>query len=291
MIVTENATPPEVNADAGVFHTDGLAPVAEYASEKEAWDHGLVPLAMGLHCWIDAEPESGRHRLWVEAAEADAVREQLRRFEQENAGWPPPRRVEPRARDAGGVWWLALMWACVVCAVFAGQGRWSGLTEAAAMDARAVFAGGEWWRAFTALFMHADAGHLISNLGGGVFLFAAVLLGFGRARGGMLLACASVAANLAVGAAYYPAEYRSLGASTAVFAALGLVTGRAVRMILAESAGMRSWRAAWVPLGAGATMLMLYGAGAEAARVDVPAHAAGFLAGLLAGFVFARPPS
>jgi rhomboid protease GluP len=95
-----------------------------------------------------------------------------------------------------------------------------------------------------------------------------------------------VVGNLAVGAAYFPAEYRSLGVSTALFAALGLLTGRALRLALTGGAGrLRPWRTTLATLGAGATALMLYGGGEG--PVDVPAHLAGFLAGAPIGFVCA----
>jgi rhomboid protease GluP len=179
-----------------------------YATAAEGFDHGLVALAMGCPYWLE-ESESG-YRLLVPAAAAEQVREQLEIFDRENLGWPPPRLRETAAPGGqfSAALFLSALWALAVLAVFVAQGEWPGVTEAGAMDARAVFAGGEWWRAATALFLHADAGHLLSNLCGGVFLFAAVLMAMGRTRGSVLIATASVAANLAVGATYYPSEYR-----------------------------------------------------------------------------------
>ncbi|MBC8012179.1 MAG: rhomboid family intramembrane serine protease, partial [Burkholderiales bacterium] len=221
-LVSESSEPPpeEARIEAGI-----------YASAVEGFEHGLVALAMGCPYWLE-EGEDG-YRLFVPAAAAAGVREQLRIFARENLRWPPPRLREtpaPVGRFSAALFPSAL-WALVVLAVFAAQGAWPGLVEAGAMDARAFFADGEWWRAATALFLHADLGHVSSNVIGGVFLFSTVLATFGRARGACLLALSSVAGNLAAAAIHWPKDYRSLGASTAVFAALGMLTGRAVRTV------------------------------------------------------------
>jgi rhomboid protease GluP len=140
----------------------------------------------------------------------------------------------------------------------------------------------EWWRAVTALTLHLDQEHLLGNL-----LFGAVA---GAAAGRLLgpgVAWASVLA--AAAAANYcevlilPATYRAVGASTAVFAALGLLTGMAWRRRLSQRE--RLWYR-WAPLIAGICLLALFGAGN--AHVDVLGHALGFLFGLGIGWVYAR---
>ena len=174
-----------------------------------------------------------------------------------------------------------VVWALAVAAVFWGQGEWPGwLENRGVLDAQELFARGEWWRPLTALFLHADLAHLWSNLLPGVLVFAVVCATFGRLRGWLLLVVASVVANTTVAALSYPGSYRSLGASTAVFAGLGLLTGSAVRHAW-RSVPSGRWRAVFVPLGAGLTLLALHGAGGL--RTDVVAHVAGFVAGLLAG--------
>lgn len=285
-------TPPEEWIDAGC-----------YATSEAGFEHGLVVLAMGLPYWLRETPEG--FRLLVAPEAAEVVRGQLALFDRENVGWPPPRLSEvepagPAGRFAAGLF-VASWWALLVFATYAAQGRRPELVELGAMDARALFAGGEWWRAATALFLHADAGHLVSNLASGLFLFATVFALFGRLRGVVSLALAAVAGNLAAAALHFPGEYRSIGASTAVFAGLGLLTGRAFRRVLgragatstaegAEAGAVRSGggqrgrlRAAWVPLAAGLTVLALFGAGEV--RVDVLAHATGFAAGVGVGVV------
>jgi membrane associated rhomboid family serine protease len=127
------------------------------------------------------------------------------------------------------------------------------------------------------LFLHADLGHLLANVISGYFVFSAVLSTIGRGRGWLCLAIAAIVGNCAVAGLNYPGPYRSLGASTAIFAGLGLLTGRAVRVLRTKSGGHR-WRAVFVPLAAGVALLGLFGAGGL--HTDVVAHATGFAAGL-----------
>ena len=80
---------------------------------------------------------------------------------------------------------------------------------------------GEWWRTLTAMTLHVDAEHLIGNLlfGAAFGLIAGHLLGNGLAW------CSIVAAGAlgnVVDALLHPAAHTAIGASTAVFATLGL---------------------------------------------------------------------
>jgi membrane associated rhomboid family serine protease len=261
-----------------------LAEAGVYATPAEGFEHGLVVLAMGHAYWL--VPSEAGFRLLVEPPALEAVREQLACFDRESVGWPPRPAVEhPPARRFE--LFTPLLWAVVVLAVFWCQGEQPGRWESAgALDTQAVFDQGEWWRPATALFLHADLGHLVSNVVSGVFVFAAVLATIGRRRGWLLLAFASLAGNLAVAALNYPGPYRSLGASTAIFAGLGLLTGRAVRGFR-RPGRPHPWRAVFAPLAAGLTLLALFGAGGL--HTDVGAHVTGFAAGLALGFAAALP--
>ena len=140
----------------------------------------------------------------------------------------------------------------------------------------------EWWRALTALTLHADAQHLLGNLFSGsiVGIAAGRLLGPGVAWGSAV-AAAAVGNYLEMWIS--PADHRAIGASSAVFAALGLLTGLAWthRLRLRE----RHWYR-WAPLIAGVCLLPLLGAGSE--HVDVLGHLLGFLFGTIAGWLCAK---
>jgi membrane associated rhomboid family serine protease len=262
---------------------EDLAEAGIYPTMKEGFDHSLVVLALGQDCWLI--PSAAGCRLLVEPAVAGRVRAELLCYDCESVGWPPPVAVAAPPM-AHLVLMTPLLWSLVVLAVFCGQLRHPEWTGAGTLDAAAVFGRGEGWRALTALFLHTDVSHLMSNLLGGVFIFAAVLSIFGLARGWLLLGLAAVAGNLTVAAAHYPAPYRSIGASTAIFAGLGLLTGRAVGIAICVGHPHR-WRSFFVPFATGLIILALYGAGGP--PVDVLAHVAGFVAGAVLGFIAGRP--
>ena len=256
----------------------GLTEAGVYPTVAEGFEHGLVVLATGQPYWLVLS-DAG-YRLLVEPPALALAREQLACFDRESAGWPPPpATVHPASPPTER--FTPLVWTIMVLAVYLVQtgspGPWE---EAGALDSQALFDRGEWWRVVTALFLHADLGHLVGNVVSGFFVFSAVTSTMGRLRGWLLLALAAAAGNLAVAALNYPGPYRSIGASTAVFAGLGLLTGRAVRVLRGDDGQLR-WRAVFVPLAAGVTLLGLFGAGDM--RTDVVAHATGFAAGLVLG--------
>lgn len=147
---------------------------------------------------------------------------------------------------------------------------------------------GELWRTVTALTLHANLAHALSNaIGIALFLSAlSSILGPGLASALVLLAGAG--GNLA-NAIFHGSAHISIGASTAVFGAVGMLGGLAL-----ARRGRRkvSRRRAWVPVAATLALLAMLGTGGE--RVDVLAHLFGFLLGGVLGFLFAfiapRPP-
>jgi len=258
----------------------GLAEVGRYRSEREAAEHGLVVLAMRLGYWIEPLPDG--YSLRVAIASAHEVRAQLALFDIENVNWPPRLRPLAPMRFA---WAGPLAWAVMVIATYRLQVRWPGWLEGwGALRTDALFGGGELWRPLTALFLHGDVAHLVANLGAGFFLFGLVLGGLGPRRGGLALAASSIVGNVAAAALHPWHGYASLGASTAVFAALGMLTGASVREVWRHG-GTRSWRAMALPFFAGAVLLALHGSGGL--QTDVVAHVTGFAAGLIPGALLA----
>jgi membrane associated rhomboid family serine protease len=209
-----------------------------------------------------------------------AAQLQLERYEREN----PPRHSEPPPEPLHAAAWLgSAAYAFVVLLV----GYLAGRTAFGYdwLQAGALLTGptraGEYWRAVTALTLHLDVGHLLANLGfGTVFgLLAGQLLGPGIAWASVLAAAAI--ANL-VNAFIQPVTHSSVGASTAVFATLGLLAAYAWRKRVGQGG---RWAYRWAPLVAGVILLGFTGAGGE--RTDVLAHLTGFAMGALAGIAHA----
>jgi membrane associated rhomboid family serine protease len=146
---------------------------------------------------------------------------------------------------------------------------------------------GDLWRCVTALCLHADLGHVVANaLFGGLFL-AAACSGFGAGLALALTLLAGSIGNLA-NAVFQGPGHASVGASTAVFAAVGLLAGRGLAQRLRR--GGHRLRI-WVPIAAGLALIAMLGTGA---RTDVWAHLFGFVAGCLLGvpasLACPRPP-
>lgn len=241
-------------------------------------ERGFVLHAVGIDSAV-----AWHGRTWVllvPAAAQGEARAQLAVYEREN----PPRRIPDAAEPLHRGAWAGSL-AYVALLVFVGYLAGSSATGRDWFDAGALVAAptrtGEWWRAVTALTLHLDVGHLLANLGfGAVFgLLAGQLLGPGIAWATVLGAAGT--ANF-VNSIVQPATHASVGASTAVFATLGLLAAYAWR----KRAGQGDrWAYRWAPLVAGVILLGFTGAGGE--RTDVLAHLTGFAMGALAGVAHA----
>jgi membrane associated rhomboid family serine protease len=220
----------------------------------------------------------------VEAVVREQALHQLWMYEQERANRPPPPPEVPPPL-AGG-WRGSLAYAGLLLLIpFALAQGWfqANPYEIGVMNPERIRAG-EWWRALTALTLHWDATHLLGNLGAGALLGISAAQVWGSARAWLLIAVAAMAANLAE--ALLPlGHYVSAGASTAVFAALGLVAAHAWRSRNRRTRTLRDW----VPLIAGIALLGMFGAGAQEPDSAAPdstnvlSHALGFAMGALLG--------
>jgi len=256
-----------------------LVEAGRFRNRRQLREHGLVILSMGLPYWLEPDPETGEFRLLVERTEASRVHEQLGKFREESKRFPPraPASAPESPSSPGALWAYALL----LGAFFFAQDAYPQSVEARGLnDAAGIFGEGQWWRPLTALCLHGGIGHLAGNIVSGVCFGWLVnrALGAGPAWLGILLA--GGLGNLTVSWLAYPEAHRSLGASTAVFAALGLAVGSALHAGFTPS-GWRGLRARLIPLAAGIVVLLFLGIGGE--RTDVAAHLFGFAWGLPLG--------
>jgi rhomboid protease GluP len=136
---------------------------------------------------------------------------------------------------------------------------------------------GQWWRAWTALTLHVSGPHLAANLCAGIWFgyLAGRQLGVGVAW--FLIVAGGGLANLVEGL-LGPPWHQSVGASTAVFTALGLMSAYTWRERLALP---QRWVQRWGPLVAGVSLLGWLGTAGK--QTDVMAHLLGFGIGVLLG--------
>ncbi len=239
-----------------------------------AHEHALVVLAMELECWIEevdggfgvfAAPE---HLAAIDAEHALYAAEQAER-----------RQHAELPAVSGGVG-LTLLWLAALVGAFLHQDADPDFTERFSNSNLALFEQGEWWRPFTALFLHADAAHLLGNAIMGGLLCVLVVDALGGWRGWLLILAAGTIGNLLTGWLYFPEPHDSIGASTATFGALGiLVAIGTYHAWLSRS--YRELQPLLVPVAVGLMILGLWGTGGE--RTDVAGHLFGWLCGVLLG--------
>ena len=234
-----------------------------------------------------------QHQQWIVTGEshARAALEELSNYHRENLG---RRKRESKLELYAGGTTQALVWAVVLSLlhILAQAHSFSmDWKHAGAVDG-ALIRAGEIWRPFTALTLHADVEHLVSNLAFGALFVVLLHQVLGSGLTWMTVVVAGAAGNF-INAWIAGPELRSLGASTAVFAALGALTAVQWSRKLADSRGLAK---RWMPLVAGLLLLGFNGMGGvhhdpmtgiqrpPDDNTDVGAHIAGFLCGLLIGF-------
>ena len=139
---------------------------------------------------------------------------------------------------------------------------------------------GELWRTVTALTLHADVAHVLSNgIAAGLFLSAVNSI-VGVGIGGALVLLSGAGGNL-VNAMLHGSPHVSVGASTAVFGAVGLLGSLGLAR---RRRNALSGRRVWLPVAAALALLGMLGSSGQ--RVDIWAHLLGLVVGAIIGLLF-----
>jgi len=253
-------------------HRRGMAVLREEQDHDAALERSVVLEAMGIAHEVEPAPD-GRWLLVVDDGDRPAAEAALAAWETEN----PPRPESVASPDYGkSLVSAAVGLAILAIAIHVGLPPARSLVERGSADATRML-NGEWWRAATALTLHADLAHAAANA-----VAIAIFLGAGARRLGPALAtwlalAAGVAGNVLT-ALVAGDGHVSFGASTAVFGALGTLSALQVPR-----------RRAWLTLGVGVALLGFLGTGT---RADLLAHVFGFAAGVAEGLAVRcmRPP-
>jgi membrane associated rhomboid family serine protease len=274
--------------------------IGRVGDSAEARQLALVLVAVGIPCQL-AEDWEGVS-LYVHADDAERAKWELASYREENRRAPlvaTAQRLGLLTGDAPGSSGQGdrvlpsppligvIVYVLVLLAGFGAQNRqpfgWD-WTELGAVQAEAIL-DGDVWRAATALTLHGDLGHLLSNLVFGGVCGLLVARQFGAGIGWLALVLAGTLGNL-LNVVFQDPGHAAVGASTAVFGGLGFLCGAA------QSARELRWRQGlrrWSPVAAGIMLVAFLGVGGE--NTDVGAHIAGFAVGVGLGLAAAWIPA
>ncbi|MDP6540263.1 MAG: rhomboid family intramembrane serine protease [Planctomycetota bacterium] len=269
---------PQDTAETEVLRTRGARAAREAA---------LVLNSVGIPHRLRRDP--GASSLLVAATDAERAAAELERYRRENSAWPPARSAFESAPGwvPGGGLFVLVLGAFHRLAVGSSFGvDWY---AAGRLDAAAVRAG-EWWRAATALTLHGSLAHLASNLVFGAVFGCLLAQALGPGPAWLCVLLSGLAGNLLN--ALVQGEHLAVGASTAVFGALGALAAiQSTRRTLGGAGPLGRW----APLVVGAVLLGWNGMGSARLEplggvvrdptdtTDVGAHIAGFVCGIVLG--------
>src|SRR5881296_819659 len=255
--------------------------------ERHQADEWAVVLAAGniphrLHPGLDG------WALIVAARDAEAAREALDAYDRENIADTADVGADAVAPVRGAAVVAVALLLVGFFAVTGTRASHSTWFERGGADAERIVAG-EWWRTVTALTLHADAPHVIGNAGASVVLVGAVSHQLGPGVGLCVLLLAGAGGN-ALTAIAHGTRHDSVGASTAMFGAIGILAATRVVSRGRHPAARRLWMV-------GAASLALLALLGTSPGSDLLAHLFGLLLGGALGLAAApalrrplRPP-
>ena len=258
---------------------EDLRVVFESQNRQSCADRALVLESLQIpHQLVD---DGGSCALIVPASVSAQAFDELQIYDEENPPVPPKAPPAVQYQDAvpGLVGYVLVV--CLVAGMAGFSFFQSNWYVAGRVDGELI-RNGELWRLFTALTLHSGLKHLLGNVVFGVFfgIFAGRLVGSGVAWLSIVLAAAS---GNAMNTLLLESTHRSVGASTAVFAALGLIAGY---VWFGKLMRQDRWSNRLGPIVGGLALLMYTGTGGP--NTDVGAHLFGFVCGFAAGLILIR---
>ncbi|MBR2900231.1 MAG: rhomboid family intramembrane serine protease [Fibrobacter sp.] len=238
---------------------------------RQVRDDSLVLLSQGIEHRL-VRSEEGPFQIFIVPEMESAAKTQLELYHKEN----PPKEENPPIPLSFSLQPLWVLLAPILVTLLQFTDKIN-LHSEGVSDAAKVLKG-EWWRSLTAQTLHGDARHLASNLLCGYIVMNMITFRIPLLRLVPFIAVAAAVANLCVSATVQT-DFRSLGFSTFVFAAIGCLSVIEFRLMPKESHGMLR---RFAPLCGAASLAVFLGLGENA---DILGHAYGFVAGLFCGFI------
>ncbi len=245
-------------------------------TEDQANTCGLVLAASGI--FYHTERKGSGWSIQVRKADAEKAFSIMGEHLAENQTWKPGEDAEPvRQKTYAGFWISIVLISAYAAAAMIDAPphaiRSFGSSASRVMD-------GQYYRTITALFLHANVGHLAGNIIGMAVFGTAVCRTAGWGVGLLIILLSGGIGNL-MNAFLYKAGHVSIGASTSVFGSIGYLSGFS---FLDKSRQPGGRRRAWLSIGGGLALLAFIGSGEY---TDVMAHFLGFSVGI----IFAAPYS
>ena len=254
-----------------------LVAVRRCAMRRQAEQYALVLTAMGMQSSI--APEGKFMALYVAREDAVRANDELAAYDRENHEPLPEKELFPALPrvEVAMVYWVVLLFFFAAARNEAFSFDWLG--EGAVQSG--LMLKGEWWRAVTALCLHASGAHLLANLVFGTVFLLLLAEVTGAGVAGLSMVAGGAVGNV-LSALVQPPEHTSIGASTAIFASLGLLA--ALRQVRRRGYAISALRN-WTPLAGGFALLAFLGLSGE--NTDILAHVLGFAAGIAIGWPLA----
>jgi membrane associated rhomboid family serine protease len=217
--------------------------------------------------------------IWVDDAVRDRALDLILKYIEENPDLSiaDDQETQVYKKTFSGIWVCLLLLACHIVA-----NRSDGVEKIIREYGASAFdiMNGEIYRTVTSLMLHSDYPHLAGNIAGIGIFGTAVCSITGAGVGWLMILLSGILGNLA-NAALFRYGHISIGASTAVFGAVGILAAyQLCRKIKIADQRMK----AWLPIAGGLALLSFLGTGRHS---DLTAHLFGFVAGVCLGLIYA----
>jgi rhomboid protease GluP len=250
--------------------------LCENLTQDQADTYGLVLDAYGLPYTIRRSGSSWE--IWVDETIFDRALKLIQQYIEENPhiSLPDPEEAESHPKTFTGIW-VCLILMAVSIAVNMSKSA-DGIIREYGASAYSILHG-EVYRTVTALILHSSYPHLAGNMAGIAIFGTAVCNVTGAGVGWLMILLTGILGNLA-NAALFRYGHNSIGASTAVFGAIGILSAYQLSKKI-KIPGQRM--KAWLPFAGGIALLGLLGSSEHS---DLTAHFFGFIAGVCLGLFY-----
>lgn len=241
-------------------------------------------LAQELPCYPHRD-DSGQWLLVIPLQYGKIALAEIREYESVNRDWPESEIIEEGKASESVTWeqenvlgyallvpLLMLLWYALI-----GPAESHGIMLQNGAARADLILSGEWWRVFTALTLHGDFNHVLSNFAAIVFFSYFVLRRAGPGAGWLIILIAGGSGN-ALTALLIQHAHSAIGASTASFGALGACTAFQFNEHLQHRVSLlfKLRHRAWITVTAGFALLAFLGTSPGS---DIAGHFFGFAAG------------